>query len=114
MATRQASAETPRGESAEQVIARRGRDEPERAGQAREFRRQFVVDARSYGEGFDHGPNQAGTTHEAVFAGLRPAGEARLVSEEPHRDGRHTVLTYAVPVELADPREAAQAEVEQS
>ena len=88
------------------VIERRAGDESEQAARATEFRKRFVVDGRTYGEGFDHGPNEAGTAHEAVYVGLRPTGPAHLVGEESLRGDRYTVLTYAVPVVPADAREA--------
>ena len=87
--------------SDDQVIARRSADIHADAATNGEHVKVFVLPPGPKPEGdggFWHDANKAATVRYAISQGMRPKGEARLVSIEQHENGISWNLTYAVRV----------------
>ncbi len=61
--------------------------------------REFVLLARDWPSaeaGYNHDPNRAAVSNEAIQRGLHPRGDVRFDGAENHPDGHSVTLTYSV------------------
>lgn len=93
------------GLSDAEIIARRSADIHSSAAKNDEHVKVFVLPPGpkpTEANGYDHAANKAATRQYAISQGMRPTGDVRLVSIKKHDNGISWVLTYAVPVAVAD------------
>lgn len=88
------------GLSDAEIIARRSADV--RGSTSDDFVKVFVLgpcDKPTEASGYSHEPNKAATRQYAIDGGMRPVGDAKLVSTKLHK-GTENVwdLTYSLPV----------------
>lgn len=92
-----------------EIIARRSADIDAAKATKGEHIKVFVLPPGpkpTNANGYDHAANEAATRQYAISQGMRPTGDVRLVSIKQHRNGVSWVLTYAVPVAVAEKIEA--------
>lgn len=88
-----------------EIIARRSADIHAEEAKGNEHVKLFVLPPGvkpTGANGYDHSANKAATRQYAISQGLRPIGDVRLVSIKQHANGISWVLTYAVPVAVAE------------
>ena len=88
-----------------EIIARRSADIHTEEAKGGEHVKVFVLPPGvkpTAANGYDHSANKAATRQYAISQGMRPIGDVRLVSIKQHANGISWVLTYAVPVAVAE------------
>ena len=88
-----------------EIIARRSADIHTEEAKGNEHVKVFVLPPGvkpTEANGYDHSANKAATRQYAISQGMRPIGDVRRVSIEQHANGVSWVLTYAVPVAVAE------------
>lgn len=88
-----------------EIIARRSADIHTEEAKGDEHVKVFVLPPGvkpTEANGYDHDANKAATRQYAISQGMRPIGDVRLVSIKQHANGISWVLTYAVPVAVAE------------
>lgn len=88
-----------------EIIARRSADIHAEKAKKGEHVKVFVLPPGpkpTPSNGYDHEANKAATRQYAISQGMRPTGGVRHVSTAQHRNGVSWVLTYAVPVAVAE------------
>ena len=106
-ATEDATVDEVTGEplSDAEIIARRSADIHTEEAKGNEHIKVFVLPPGvkpTEANGYDHDANKAATRQYAISQGMRPIGDVRLVSIKQHANGISWVLTYAVPVAVAE------------
>lgn len=106
-ATEDATVDEVTGEplSDAEIIARRSADIHAEEAKGNEHAKVFVLPPGvkpTEANGYDHSANKAATRQYAISQGMRPIGDVRLVSIKQHANGISWVLTYAVPVAVAE------------
>lgn len=92
-----------------EIIARRSADIDAEEAKDNEHVKVFVLPPGpkpTEANGYDHEANKAATRQYAISQGMRPTGDVRLVSIKQHQNRVSWVLTYAVPVAVAEKIEA--------
>lgn len=88
-----------------EIVARRSADIHDAEAKDGEHVKVFVLPPGpkpTEANGYDHEANKAATKQYAISQGMRPTDDVRLVSIKQHRNKVSWVLTYAVPVAVAE------------